>query len=230
MFETHSPAFYILGDGSDARTSHNSVQAFFFLIKDMYVSCIYHIFSIGNSCLPDWELEGQWFLGGKKAKIPGAEVFRYLIIRVWELSDVSRGTDRWSLGTLTQLLLENIGRGKARTFSKAHAFVFQMEKEVPHVPLISSNQRRAGSSFFFWNSCHSQINRIWEMWEEAKWFQWSCLFPTLVHGKLSRGCSLHSELQFCPLTWMREGHWNCPPESRSSRSEGIVHLYPGSQT
>ena len=53
-----------------------------------------------------------------------------------------------------------------------------MEKEVPHAPLISSNQRRARSSFFFWNSCHSQINRIWEvLWEEAKCFQWSWLFP-----------------------------------------------------
>ena len=67
----------------------------FFLIKDRYMSYIYHIFSIGNLCLPDWELEGQWFLaGGKKLKIPGAEVFRYLIIRLWELSGASRGTDR----------------------------------------------------------------------------------------------------------------------------------------
>ena len=204
----------------------------FFLIKDRYMSYIYHIFSIGNLCLPDWELEGQWFLaGGKKLKIPGAEVFRYLIIRLWELSGASRGTDRWSLETLPQLLLENIGRGKARTFSKAHAFIFQMEKEVPYVPLISLNQRRARSSFFFWNSCHSQISRVWGMlWEEATWSQWSCLVPTLAHRKLNRGCSLQSKLQSCPLTWMREGHWNCPPKTRSSRNDGIVQLYPGSQT
>ena len=186
----------------------------FFLIKDRYMSYIYHIFSIGNLCLPDWELEGQWFLaGGKKLKIPGAEVFRYLIIRLWELSGASRGTDRWSLETLPQLLLENIGRGKARTFSKAHAFIFQMEKEVPYVPLISLNQRRARSSFFFWNSCHSQISRVWGMlWEEATWSQWSCLVPTLAHRKLNRGCSLQSKLQSCPLTWMEGGSLKLSPE------------------
>lgn len=33
-----------------------------------------------------------------------------------------------------------------------------------------------------------------------------------------------------PPTWMREGHWNCSPKTPSSRNDGIVQLYPGSQT
>ena len=174
-----------------------------------HIFIVYSVLGICACLIGSWKDNG--FLKGEKLKIPGAEVFGYLIIRVWKLSGASRGTDRWSLGTLSQLLLGNIGRGTERTFSKAHAFIFQMEKEVPHAPLISSNQRRARSSFFFWTSCHSQINRIWEMlWEEAKCFQWSWLVPTLVHVKLNRGCSLQSELQSYPLTWMREGHWNCP--------------------
>ena len=81
--------FYILEAGSDAITSNNSSQAFFLLLE--ILSYMQYVLEI--CAWLDWKLEDQWFLGGKGGgglKIPGAEAFIHLILRVWKHSSASK--------------------------------------------------------------------------------------------------------------------------------------------
>lgn len=89
--------------------------------------------------------------------------------------------------------------------------------------LASSNQEKISSSLSsLGDKCYSQITEIWKMWKAAKWFQWSCLFSTLVHWKLNRSCGLQSESPDWSPDLGRESPWIVPEES----SKGEVTCVP----
>lgn len=131
-----------------------------------------------------------------------------------------------SWGNWSRLLLENMGMGELGNILSTCLHLpngeGKMVGKYQMTLLVSLNQKRMSSSLStLGDKCYSQMSEIWKVWKAAKWVHWSCLFSTLVHWKLNRGCGLQSQSpDWSPV--FHTGHWIVPGES----SKGAVTCVP----